>query len=299
MDLGSPLPGLDGKKLFVVGTQRRGELVRYDAKSGQWVPYLSGVSAQCASFSKDGKRVAYVSYPEGNLWVSDSDGRGRLQLTFPPLYAFLPYWSPDGKQIAYMGLASDRHWHIFLMPAEGGSPEQLTFGERDQRDPSWSPDGNSLAYSEYRTPLSQGGPIHLMNLQTHQVSNVPGSEGIWAPRWSPNGRYIVALSPDGDKLMLFDFATQKWEVAAQLNANYMTWPSDSKTLYFDTYVEKDPAFYGFRIRDRKLERLVSLKNIRRVLWPLAPWSGLTPDNSPLVLRDTGTQEIYALDVDFP
>jgi Tol biopolymer transport system component len=198
-----------------------------------------------------------------------------------------------------MGLASDRHWHIFLVSAEGGSPDQVTFGERDQDDPSWSPDGISLAYSEYRTPVSQGAPIHLMNLQTHQVSNVPGSEGIWAPRWSPNGRYIVALSPDGDKLMLFDFTTQKWEVAAQLNANYMTWPSDSETLYFDTYIEKDPAFYGFRIRDRKLERLVSLKNIRRVPWPFAPWSGLTPDNSPLVLRDTGTQEIYALDVDFP
>jgi Tol biopolymer transport system component/predicted Ser/Thr protein kinase len=299
MDLGSPLPGLDGKKLFVVGTQQRGELVRYDAKAGQWVPYLSGISAQCVSFSKDGKRVAYVSYPEGNLWVSEPDGRGRVQLTFPPLYAFLPFWSPDGKEIAFMGFASDRHWHIFLVSAEGGSPEQLTFGDSDQDDPSWPPDGNSLAYSEYRTPLSQGGPIHLMNLQTHQVSNVPGSEGIWAPRWSPNGRYIVANSPDGDKLMLFDFTTQKWEVAAQLNANYMTWPSDSETLYFDTWAEKDSALYRLRLRDRKLERLLSLNDIRRVLSPLGPWSGLTPDNSPLVLRDIGSQDIYALDVDFP
>jgi hypothetical protein len=99
--------------------------------------------------------------------------------------------------------------------------------------------------------------------------------------------------------MLFDFTTQKWEVVAQLNAGYMSWPSDSETLYFDTFLEKDPAFYRLRIRDRKLERLVSLKDIRRVLWPSGPWSGLTPDNSPLVLRDIGTQEIYALDADFP
>jgi hypothetical protein len=30
-----------------------------------------------------------------------------------------------------------------------------------------------------------------------------------------------------------------------------------------------------------------------------PWTGLTPDDSPMFLRDTSTAEIYALDVDFP
>jgi hypothetical protein len=50
-----------------------------------------------------------------------------------------------------------------------------------------------------------------------------------------------------------------------------------------------------RVADRKLERLFSLKNIR-----LADiWTGLAPDDSPLVLRDVGTQEIYALDWEAP
>src|SRR5262249_36517495 len=101
MDLGSPLLGLDGKKLFVVGTQQRGELVRYDAKSGQWLPYLSGISAQHVSFSTDRKWVAYMTYPEGVLCRAQSDGRERLQLTFPPLFASMPFWSPNGKQIAF------------------------------------------------------------------------------------------------------------------------------------------------------------------------------------------------------
>ena len=109
---------------------------------------------------------------------------------------------------------------------------------------------------------------------------MPGSEGIWGPVWSPNGRYISANSPKMDKLMIFDFSTQKWEVSAQLNAAFMTWSSDSEALYFDTMLEKEPAFYRLRMSDRKLEQVVSLKNIRRVRGWAGPWSGLTPDNSP-------------------
>jgi len=299
MYLSAPLPALDGKKVFVIGTQQRGELVQYDAKAGQWVPYLSGISAQCVSFSRDGKSLAYVTYPEGTLWRSEPDGSERIQLTFPPLQAYLPYWSPDGKQIAFMGLAPDRHWHIFLVSAEGGSPQQLTSGDRDQGDPSWSPDGNSLAYAESPDALRQGAVIRILDLKTQQVSKVSGSEGIWAPRWSPNGRYIAAVQGYNEKLMLFDFTTQKWELLATLNMGFMMWSSDSETLYFDTMYEKDPAFFRLRMSNRKLERLVSLKNIRRVIWPLGPWSGLAPDNSPLVLRDTGSQDIYALDWEAP
>ena len=36
------------------GWQPRGELVRYDSKSRQLVPYLSGISAMGLDFSRDG-----------------------------------------------------------------------------------------------------------------------------------------------------------------------------------------------------------------------------------------------------
>jgi len=65
----SPVPGLDGKKLFVIGDQPRGELMRYDMKTGQFVPYLSGISAQGVSFSSDGNWVAYVTFPQGTLFL--------------------------------------------------------------------------------------------------------------------------------------------------------------------------------------------------------------------------------------
>ena len=78
LKLASPLPSKDGTKLFVLGQRSLGELVRYDAKSGQFLPFLSGISAENVAFSKDGNWVAYVSYPDGVLWRTKVDGSERL-----------------------------------------------------------------------------------------------------------------------------------------------------------------------------------------------------------------------------
>ena len=101
LNLSSPLPSRDGRKLFVVGERLQGELVRYDAKSGEFLPFLSGISADQVDFSKDGQWVAYVTYPDGILWRSKVDGSERQRLTNPPLYTVLPRWSPDGKRIIF------------------------------------------------------------------------------------------------------------------------------------------------------------------------------------------------------
>ncbi|MGB6804963.1 MAG: hypothetical protein WBE31_22065, partial [Candidatus Sulfotelmatobacter sp.] len=49
----------------------------------------------------------------------------------------------------------------------------------------------------------------------------------------------------------------------------------------------------------KMERLVDLKEIPRGFDPWEFWVGLAPDDSPLLMRDRSTQEIYSLDVRFP
>jgi hypothetical protein len=50
-------------------------------KSKQFVPFLSGISATDPTFSRDGRWVAYVSYPDHILWRSRGDGsEGMLAL---------------------------------------------------------------------------------------------------------------------------------------------------------------------------------------------------------------------------
>ena len=84
------LAGRDDTQLFALGMQRGGELLRYDMAKKEFVPFLGGRSAEHLNFTRDGRWVTYVAYPEGTLWRARSDGSQQLQLTFPPLLARNP-----------------------------------------------------------------------------------------------------------------------------------------------------------------------------------------------------------------
>jgi Tol biopolymer transport system component len=301
MDFGDPLPSKDGKKIFAIGEQAHGELMRYESKSRQFVPYLSAISAEGVTFSRDGMWVAYVAYPDGTLWRSKVDGSERLQLGSAAMRAFQPKWSPDGKQIAFMATLPGKRWQIYVVSAGGGNPQQMTTDERNHGDPDWSPDGNSLMFGGI--PFRENdnaGAINILDLKTRKVSTVAGSEGLFSPRWSPDGHYFAAQSSDAKKLVGFDFKTRTWADWAKMSTiGYQNWSRDGKYFYFDGTVEGEPAFYRLRVIDHKLERLASLKELGRLAGTFGPWTGLALDDSPLALRDIGTEEIYALDWEAP
>jgi Tol biopolymer transport system component/DNA-binding winged helix-turn-helix (wHTH) protein len=296
MHTGRPALSRDGKKIFAKGWQDRGELVRYDSKSG-FVPYLSGISVQGVTFSRDGEWITYVAYPEGTLWRSKVDASERLQLSFTPLQAVQPRWSPDGKRIVFAASIPGTPWQIYITSAEGGSPQQLTADDRNHGDPSWSPDGKSLMFGVERDGKTA---ISLLDTSTHRLSTLPNSEGLCCPHWSPDGRYVAAPSSDGQTLRLFEFKTATWSEWAKTPVEHENWSRDGKFLYFSTS-GVESAFYRLRVNAHTPERVVSLRGIgRQALGPFgSSWTGLAPDDSPLALRDIGVQEIYALDWQAP
>jgi eukaryotic-like serine/threonine-protein kinase len=304
LQYGNPLPSKDGKKLFVIGIQPRAELVRYDTKSGDFVPYLGGISASDLDFSRDGQWMTYVSLPEGTLWRSKLDGSERLQLTYPPMQTALAHWSPDGQKIAFSGAAVGKPWKVFLISKDGGSPQALTPDDIRETDPTWSPDGAILAFGHVDDAHPERTFIELYNLKTRQISQLPGSQGIFAQRWSPDGRYIIAISvATNDKLMLYEVKNQKWRQLDTIvtSFGYIAWSRDSAYVYFDTVLSGDAGYYRLRISDSKLEKLADLKKVRQFHGQFGPgsWTGLAPGDVPLLPRDISTQEIYALDLQLP
>src|SRR6202051_4853426 len=300
----APLPSKDGKKIFVVGEQPHGELLRYDTKLSQFVPFMNGLSAEQVRFSPDGQWAAYVTYPEGILWKSKVDGSERLQLSFSPIRAALPTWSPDGKKIAYVAATVGQEFQIYVISADGGGSEEIIPQEPVQNDPAWSADGNSIIFGE--SPIGQMGVLrtnglHVVDLKTHVASIIPGTEGLWSPRSSPDGRYLAGLHADNQRLMLFDWKTHQTTELAK--ANFISWPEWSRDSQY-IHVGLGNKLVRVRISDRKLEEIKNVEDMRR-LFGFRPtgffsnWWGLAPDGAPLVFRVAATQKFSLLDRALP
>jgi eukaryotic-like serine/threonine-protein kinase len=296
LGLFTPLPSKDGKKIFVVGRSYRGELVRYYAKSDSFTPFLSGISVEDVVFSKDGQWLAYVSYPEGILWRSKLDGSQKIQLSAPPLFAALPRWSPDGRQIAFYNYSVGKPGRIYVVSAAGGTPQQLLPEDPESKqDPDWSPDGSKIIFGG--VPADSNSVLSVFDLKTHSASELSGSRGLYSPRWSPDGRFIVAMPADGLSLVLFDFQTQRWLQLAKVIAGFPNWSRDGQYVYFLRPLDH-PAVMRIRIADHEMEQVLDLTSLPTV-GNIGPWLGLGPDDSLLLLKDTGTQDVYALDWEAP
>ena len=298
----NPTLSPDGKKLFVIGQQRRFDLVRMSGNSQQFSIYLQGVSAGEANITRNGEWMTYVSHPDLTLWRSKPDGSSRTQLTYAPMLAHMPRWSPDGTQIAFMASRPGRPWKIFVIPAEGGTPREVTAGNQNQGDPTWLPRGDGIVFAgmpwlEYGN--TAGPNIHIADLKTSQISDVPDSENLFSPRSSQDGRHVAALSADSTKLMLYDIEKNSWSQLAVSRFGFENWSHDGKYVYAEDYSDKTDDIVRVNVADSKMERLLSLKEIPRGFDPWEFWVGLAPDDSPLLMRDKSTQEIYSLDVRFP
>jgi Tol biopolymer transport system component/DNA-binding winged helix-turn-helix (wHTH) protein len=304
LDFGWTAPSRDGKRIFAMATQPRGELLRFDAKTRQFAPYLSGISASDTAFSLDGEWVCYVSVPEGILWRSKLDGSQKLQLTLPSMSVMLPRWSPDGKRIAFMGQMQGETEKNYIVSADGGAPQQLTAGERNEADPQWSPDGNSILFGRlpnyWVAEPSEAKSLLLLDLKTNQITKIPGSEGLYSPRWSPDGRYVATLDFDSRKLILLDLKThQKVALATFVGGvGYPNWSHDGTWIQVvgRTLVGEEIGIYRIRLSDHKMERVLNAGELGHISGVAGgEWHGLAPDDSLLVMRDHSTTEVYALE----
>ena len=295
-----PLPSLDGKRLFVAGYDRRNEFLRYDLQSRHFTQELAGVSGTTLDFSRDGKSMVYVSVPEGLLFSAAADGHQRRQLTWPPLTAASPRLSPDGKQIAFAGTMAGKPSRIYVVSSEGGEPRQVSNGESGKfgdSDPYWSPDGASLVFGGgWSVPLAEKF-IQLLDLKANHISALPGSTGMWSPRWAPDGHSIAgAYGGPGPTMLLklYDLKAQKQTQLSDLAIAYPEWSLDGEFLFFES--DHDKWVWRVRIRDRKAERIVNLNDIDVAGWG---WYAVAPNNSLLTAHAAGGQQIYALDWEAP
>ncbi len=127
------------------------------------------------------------------------------------------------------------------------------------------------------------------------ATSLPGSEGMWSPRWSPRGDFIAGISQD-DQIRLYDIRSRKQSEPLAKRAN-PSWSPDGQFLYFSAVKDNSIVWRRLRISDRKVEFVGGPKNIE--LADFGWWFALAPDGAVISARDTGANDIYALDWELP
>jgi WD40 repeat protein len=257
----------------VYATAEDPALVRYEPEQGRFVPFL-GVAAEGVDFSRDGRWITYTTFPEGELFRARATGGEARRLTSAPLRVALPRWSPDGTRIAFAARTEGRPWQVHVMPAEGGPIEVLP--PQNVGDPNWSPDGRTLFMGAV---TGHPGPILEWDLESRRQTLVPDSHGLFSPRPSPDGRYLAALDLDTYELAIRDQRTGAWTRRHSGAVAYPAWSRDGSWLLVrrnDGFARVDPASGG----EQPLARLAGVM-LAGGEW--GAWSGIAPDDTPLVL----------------
>jgi TolB protein len=167
-----------------------------------------GGSSISPAGSPDGSKVAMILSKGGSpdLYVSDADGNGLLQLTKTREAESSPCWSPDGRKICYVSRERGPA-NLYVISAGGGRPQLInTAGAPTPSEPDWSPDGKWIAF----TSLMGTFRIFIVRPDGTGLHEVGEGED---PSWAPNSRALICCKgPDGAKrLTLLDVPTKHSE----------------------------------------------------------------------------------------
>ena len=297
----SPIAARSGRRIFFLGSDELNELQRLDEKQHAFVPertFLRGATR--VEYSPDGSSMVWTD-SDGGLWRAHAwDGSDRLQLAPPEYEVFAAHWSPDGTRLAVMARRRGHPWSIYLESATGSELRPLLNENHNAADPTWSPDGKQIVFG--REPDLMGkepGPreIYLLDVQSGKIEVLPDSDGLFSPRWSPDGQWIAALSLDQRKVMLFNWHTRTWSLLAETSAADPVWSRDSKALYVHAFLADEQPILRISIPTGEEQVIADLSYTRLKDAENYFFSGLTPNNEPLILPRVGTSNLYSLDLD--
>jgi dipeptidyl aminopeptidase/acylaminoacyl peptidase len=174
-----------------------------------------------------------------------------------------------------VGFLKDGYRHIFVVPADGGTPRQLTSGDYNHGGSwsgggiDWTPDGQSIVFSglraddaEYIWRESEVYEVSVSDRTIKPLTERRGPDG--GPAVSPDGRYIAYTGYDfsddtyiAPKLYVMDRdGGNPRLLTADLDRRPqgLMWSRDAKKIYFNIASEGTRNLYSATL-DGKVEAI--------------------------------------------
>ncbi len=192
--------------------------------------------------SADGEWIVFDSNLEGNqdLFVMRVTGGEPRRVTRDPGDDFSPDFSPDGSQIAFHTTRNGNR-EIYLINTDGSGERRLTVDEEQSYNPAFSPDGLRIAYGNRKVPAT----IDMLRREARdapwQAPERLPIEGVFAPRWSPDGSrlvYVIRGGSDGIGIMPLDGTPRRVISAGTAGLRALQWPewsADGQAIYFRAF----------------------------------------------------------------
>jgi Tol biopolymer transport system component len=238
----------DGKQLQVMRSlpDHRRELALLSIQDGsiRSIKSFGGQSDVSASFSPDGKLIAYDSSHDGNspakdIFVMAADGSRE---TTAVQGGQNPVWSPDGSRILFQSHRTGRN-ALWSVPWANGKPgkEELVKPDLEERTPVWIARSGAMYY---RTPGVGGPNIYSAELSADmKVSKAP----VLAVETFLNSNNEPSLSPDG-KYLAYQSGTRGLVIRTLATGEERAfggpsgiWFPDGKSLLITSNVAQGPG----------------------------------------------------------
>jgi TolB protein len=162
------------------------------------------------SWSPDARALAYTTYrPIPDIFVSRIY-EGVLQNPTKGVGTnYLPVFSPDGKQIAFMS-ARDGNPEIYVMNVDGSGIRRLTNHAAGDVSPTWSPSGSQIAFTSDRTGKPQ---IYVMsavdgsNLRRLTTDESEADRPTWSPAPFNEIAFAARTSSSGFDIKVYELSS--------------------------------------------------------------------------------------------